>query len=93
MYFFLSITEDAKGARSKQIPKMKPIEEQRKPLARVNRARLNEEERQERRMSLFKQARGTAERKNTAVASTVCLKGVRLNRRFELLMKKRNEIK
>lgn len=63
--------------------------EERKPLARVNRERLNDEERQERRKQLFKQG----PKRSLAKNSVPTIKGVRMNRRFELLMKNRNAAK
>ncbi|XP_031628662.1 E3 ubiquitin-protein ligase RBBP6-like isoform X2 [Contarinia nasturtii] len=63
---------------------------QRKPLAHVNRQRLNDEERQERRKQLFKQG----SKRTTASKNIVPeIKGVRMNRRFELMMKNRNAVK
>ena len=68
-------------------------EKRRQPLAadnRVNRARLNDEERQERRRQLFKQgSKRTSIRKNQVPT----IKGVRMNRRFELMMKNRDALK
>lgn len=67
--------------------------EKRRPLAaenRVNRARLNDEERQERRRQLFKQGSKRVSMKKNAVPA---IKGVRMNRRFELMMKNRNAAK
>lgn len=63
--------------------------QKRRPLVadnRVNRARLNEDERQERRKQLFKQGSTKATSKNNPVPT---IKGVRMNRRFELMMKNR----
>ncbi|XP_055305262.1 deoxynucleotidyltransferase terminal-interacting protein 2-like [Sitodiplosis mosellana] len=67
--------------------------EKRRPLAadnHVNRARLNDEERQERRKQLFKQGSKRASIKKNPVPA---IKGVRMNRRFELMMKNRNASK
>lgn len=67
--------------------------EKRRPLVadnRVNRARLNDEERQERRRRLFKQGpKRTSMGKNPVPT----IKGVRMNRRFELMMKNRDALK
>lgn len=67
--------------------------EKRRPLAadnRANRARLDDEARQERRKQLFKQgSKRTSMRKNPVPA----IKGVRMNRRFELMMKNRDALK
>lgn len=62
--------------------------EVRRPLAHVNRARLNDEERQDRRRQLFKNGPNPVAKKTAAAVS---LKGVRLNRRFELMMANRNK--
>lgn len=65
--------------------------EARRPLAHVNRARMTDDERQERRRQLFKQGPKTkaVAKKNPVVG----IKGVRLNRRFELMMQNRNTSK
>lgn len=71
----------------------KSIAEKRRPLApenRVNRARLNDEERQERRKQLFKQSSKRTSIKKNPLPS---IKGVRMNRRFELMMKNREAVK
>lgn len=59
--------------------------EVRRPLGHVNRARLNDEDRQERRRQLFKQSKA-AKTEDTGIV----IKGVQLNRRFNLWMKFRN---
>lgn len=86
---YLFLTEKAEKSNEESAPKPKvEIREVRRPLAHVNRARMNDEERQERRKQLFKQGskRQTLGKKNAVIG----IKGVRLNRRFELLMKNRN---
>lgn len=67
--------------------------QKRRPLApnhQVNKARLNDEERQERRKQLFKQGSKRMSTKNNPVPT---IKGVRMNRRFELMMKNRETVK
>lgn len=61
----------------------------REPLGHINRARLNDEQRQERRQQLFKQVKRQSIGKKKKAAGN--LEGVRLNRRFELLMKMRSK--
>lgn len=86
---FISLWFTAKIVKLDAVKKVekKPADRMdRRPLASVNRGRLNDEMRQERRRELFKQR---AVHKSTAVKS-IDIKGVRLNRRFELIMKMRN---
>lgn len=59
---------------------------ERRPLAHVNRARLNDEQRQEKRMQQFKQTKRQSTGKKANMPN---IKGVRLNRRFELMMQNR----
>lgn len=72
------------------IEKKREIKNQvRRPLGHVNRARLNDEQRQELRLQQFKQTKrqSIGKKKNDAAS----LSGVRLNRRFELLMQMRKK--
>lgn len=57
-------------------------EKERRPLARVNKVQMTDEDRQEKRKQLFKQGK-----QNTVTA----IKGVRTNRRFELMMQNRKK--
>lgn len=59
---------------------------ERRPLTHVNRARLNDEQRQEKRMQQFKQTKRQSIGKKANMPN---IKGVRLNRRFELMMQNR----
>lgn len=59
---------------------------ERRPLTHVNRARLNDEQRQEKRMQQFKQTKRQSTGKKANMPN---IKGVRLNRRFELMMQNR----
>lgn len=66
--------------------------EVRRPLGQQNarivvKARLNEEQRQERRMEQFKRF---GRRQSLKKGSVPSIKGVRLNRRFNLMMQNRN---
>lgn len=63
---------------------------ERRPLGHLNKARMNDEDRQERRKQLFKQGSKQSLGKKNIVPA---IKGVRMNRRFELLMKNRNAMK
>lgn len=54
----------------------------------ATRARMNDEERQDRLRQLFKNGSNAVAEKT---AAAVCLKGVRLNCRFELMMAYRNK--
>lgn len=87
-----TFTEKATAVTSKASRKLKmnttDINEKRRPLTSVNRARMNDEERQETRKQLFK--KGSARAKANS-APLVSIKGVRMNRRFELMMKNRNK--
>lgn len=87
-FFFLFIGEVQSATKAKEAPKNLPkfnlnvkntkaIE--RRPLANVNKAKMNDEERQDKRKQLFKQGKQTVPK----------IKGVRTNRRFELMMKNR----
>lgn len=60
--------------------------EKRRPLTHVNKAQMNDEERQETRKKLFKQGSG-----RTKANPAPSIKGVRMNRRFELMMEHRNK--
>lgn len=56
-----------------------------------NRARLNGEQREERRKMMFKQ--GGKRRMSTAIEQKFQIKGVRTNRRFDLMMENRYKSK
>lgn len=87
----LFLDKDVKPAQSKRAKlqfSSKDAVEERRPLAHVNRTRLNDEQRQERRKQLFKQ--GTKRKSVGRKGIVPTIKGVRLNRRFELMMQNRN---
>lgn len=62
----------------------------RQPLSAVNRTRLNNEERQERRRQLFKQG---PKRQEKGKKDETTIKGVRLNKRFHVMMQNRGVTK
>lgn len=82
------VVKPAQSKRAKLQFNSKDAVEERRPLAHVNRTRLNDEQRQERRKQLFKQ--GTKRKSVGRKGIVPTIKGVRLNRRFELMMQNRN---
>lgn len=82
--------EADKKAAAREAERKQAIKNQiRQPLSHVNRARLNDEQRQERRQQLFKRVKRQSIGNKKKSATT--LEGVRLNRRFQLMMEMRNK--